>query len=161
MRLCGECWPNSSIFIVPALDARSQVLSVSRIEETGLENLCSNLLHLETDNCLPLLHLTCVFLVYRLRSCNGFSLKQTGLMCNGRPFASPLFFAAWRVEAPFSAVSLSDELYNLRSLWLDACPCRTQHLALGKIRCTNAVARVIPCRASFLLRHGSGKVNQY
>ena len=29
------------------------------------------------------------------------------------------FFAAWRVEAHFSAVSLSDELYNLRSHKLD------------------------------------------
>ena len=41
----------------------------------------------------------------------------------------PRFFAAWRVEAPFSAVSLFDGLYNLRSLWhrcltlQDAAPC--------------------------------------
>ena len=30
------------------------------------------------------------------------------------------FFAAWRVEALFSAVPLSDGLLNLRSLWLAA-----------------------------------------
>ena len=45
-------------FIVPALDARSQVLSI-RIRETALENHC----FLEADSCLLLLQLTCVFLV--------------------------------------------------------------------------------------------------
>ena len=77
-------------FIVPALDARSQVLS-TRIEEMVLENLCSNLLLLEVDSCLPLLHLTCVFLVFLVRCCNGSSLKPARPMCDARPFASPLF----------------------------------------------------------------------
>ena len=70
-------------FIVPALDARSQVLSI-RIRETALENQC----FLETDSCLLLLHLTCVFL---LKCCRKSPLKPARPMCDGRPFASPLF----------------------------------------------------------------------
>ena len=62
--------------------------SASKIEETVLENLCSNLLLLEAHSCLHLLHLTCVF----LKVChNGSSLKPVRPMCDGRPFASPLF----------------------------------------------------------------------
>ena len=37
--------------------------SALKIEETGLENLCSNLPPMEVDKRLPLLHLICVFLV--------------------------------------------------------------------------------------------------
>ena len=65
--------------------------SAPKIEETASENLCSNLCLLEVDSCLPLLHLICVFLVFLRKYCNGFSLKPTGLMCDGRPLASPLF----------------------------------------------------------------------
>ena len=38
-----------------------QKFSVLRIEETALENQCSNLHLLEVGSCLLLLHLTCVF----------------------------------------------------------------------------------------------------
>ena len=65
-------------FIVPALDARS-------------ENLCSNLSLLEVDKHLPLFHLICLFLAFLLKCCNGSSLKPARPMCDGRPFASPLF----------------------------------------------------------------------
>ena len=65
--------------------------SALKIEETGLENLCSNLPPLEVDKHLPLLHLTCVFLVFLLKCCNVFSLKPTRSMCDGRLFASSLF----------------------------------------------------------------------
>ena len=41
--------------------------------------------------------------------CNMFSLKPTRSMCDGRH----RFFAAWRVEAPFSAVSRFDGSYIL------------------------------------------------
>ena len=74
LRPCGKFWLNSSKF--SSLKEMTQVLSSSqrstpahkfsalRIEETVLENLCSNLHLLEVDSCLPLLHLTCVFLVF-------------------------------------------------------------------------------------------------
>ena len=41
-----------------------KVSALIRIEETALENLCSNLPLLEVDSCLLLLHLTCVFLAF-------------------------------------------------------------------------------------------------
>ena len=37
-----------------------------------------------------LINLICLFLVFLLKCCNGFSLKPTGLMCDGRPLAFPL-----------------------------------------------------------------------
>ena len=94
-------------FIVPALDARSQVLSI-RIRETALENQC----FLEADSCLLLLHLTCVFLV---KCCRKSPLKPARPMCDGRPFASPLF-CRLAGRGTFSAVSVSDGFYVLRSL---------------------------------------------
>ena len=70
-------------------------------DDTGTFNVpplqCSNLLHLETDSCLILLLLACVFLVFLKVSCNRSSLKpaiwlRIALpMCDGHPFASSLF----------------------------------------------------------------------
>ena len=37
-----------------------------------------------------LINLICLFLVFLLKCCNGFSLKPTGLMCDGRPLAFSL-----------------------------------------------------------------------
>ena len=62
LRLYGKCWLNSLkfsflmkmtkvFFILPALDARSQT-SASKIAETELENLFSNLLRLVADKRL-------------------------------------------------------------------------------------------------------------
>ena len=65
--------------------------SASKIAEKDLENPFSNLLHLVADKRLCLLHLTCLFLVFRMRCYNGFSLKPTGLMCDGCSLASPFF----------------------------------------------------------------------
>ena len=65
--------------------------SASKIEETALENLCSNLPPLEVDSFLPLLHLTCFFLVFLVKCCNGSSHKPARPMFDGRPFSSPLF----------------------------------------------------------------------
>ena len=81
----------------------------TRIEETALENLCSNMPFLEVDSCLLLLHLICLFLVFLVKCCSKSSLKPARPMCDGRPFA-------WRVEAPFSAVSRFDGFYTLRYL---------------------------------------------
>ena len=87
-------------FIVPALDARSQVLSI-RIRETALENQCSNLPLLEVDSCLPVLHLTCVFLVFLVKCCRKITSQASTANVWWPPFSPLRFFAAWRVEAPF------------------------------------------------------------
>ena len=50
------------------------------LTETALENLCSNLPNLEVPSCLHLLHLTCLFLVFLLKCCNGSSLKPARLL---------------------------------------------------------------------------------
>ena len=52
------------------------------------------------DKRLPLSHLICLFLVFRLRCCNGFSSSQQA-SCVMAPPSPPRFFAAWRVEALF------------------------------------------------------------
>ena len=100
LHLCGAFWQISSKF--SSMVEMTKVLlsshcstpahksSALRIEETGLENLCSNLPPLEVDKHLPLLHLICVVLVFLLTCCNGFCLKPTRPMCDGRLFASPL-----------------------------------------------------------------------
>ena len=78
----------------PSLSLRSTSVrrfSGSKIEETVLENLCSNLLHLEAHSCLHLLHLICMFLVFLTTCCNRSSLKPARPMRDGRPFASPPF----------------------------------------------------------------------
>ena len=81
--------------------------SALKIEETELENWCSNLLLLEADKRLPLLHLSCLFLVILLKCCNVFSLAIQQGQCVMAAFSPPRFFAAWRVEAPFYAVPVS------------------------------------------------------
>ena len=77
-------------FIVPALDARSQVLSI-KDRRNGVGKPVFKLALLEVDSCLLLLHLTCVFMVFLVKCCNGSSLKPARPMCDGRPFASSLF----------------------------------------------------------------------
>ena len=62
----------------------THVYSASEIGETEVENPFSNLSLLEVDTFLSSLsHLICLCLVFRLMCCNGFSLKPTGLMCDG------------------------------------------------------------------------------
>ena len=82
---------DTGTFIVPALDARAQVLSIKdRRNGVGKPSVqtCS---FLETDSCLPLLVLICMFLVFLMVCCKRSSLKPARPMCDGRPFASPLF----------------------------------------------------------------------
>ena len=102
LRLCGKNWLTnlkfSSLVEITKVHSSSQrsilarMSSASKIAETGLENLCSNLLPVEADKLLPLLHLSCLFLVFLLKCCNVFSLKPTRSMCDGRFFASSPFF---------------------------------------------------------------------
>ena len=101
LRLCGESWLTNLKFSflmemtkVFSSFQRSMLAhksSASKIEETELANQFSNLVRLVADKRLPLLHLIFLFLAFRLKCCKGFSLKPTGLMCDGRNLASPLF----------------------------------------------------------------------
>ena len=107
--------------------------SALRIEETALENQCSNLPLLEVDSCSLLLHLTCVFLGFLVKCCNGSSLKPARPLCDGRPFASPHFCRLAGRGAHFCGF-----------------PCRwVLHSALSLIRClTVQVATSCPMENS-------------
>ena len=95
---CGENWLTnlkfSSLKEMTKVHSSSQHLtlvhksSALNIEETRLENLCSNLPPLKMDKHFHLLHLICLFLMFLLKCSNGFSLKPTRPMCDGRLFAS-------------------------------------------------------------------------
>ena len=113
MHLCGEGWLTSSkfsslieddeeAFIIPAIDTRSLVLSIKN----------SNLLLLEAGKLLPLLHLSCLSLVFLLMCCFVFSLKPTRSMSDGRPIASPLF-RRLAGRGVFFVVSCFDGFYTL------------------------------------------------
>ena len=150
LRFCGECWQINSNFSslmemtkVHSPSPRSTLAHMSaalKIEETGLENLCSNLPPLEVDKLLPLLHLICVFLVFLLKFCNGFSLKQTMLMCDGRPFASSPFCRLVSRGALFRGFPFRWVLHFVLSLTRsvmvhDATPC-TREGSLSECVCT-------------------------
>ena len=61
----------------------------------------------------------------------------------------PRFFAAWRVEAPFSAVSHSGGFYILCYIWLAMLPCMIHHPTPGKILLMNVNAHTTLCLAFF------------
>ena len=100
LRLCGECWPNSSkisslmeMTKVPVLSLRSTPAdksSVSRFDDTALET-CVQSCPFWTLTCLHQLQQTCVFLVFLVKCCSGSSLKPTQPVCDGRPVTSPIF----------------------------------------------------------------------
>ena len=87
LRHCGENWLTnlkcSSLMEMAKVHSSFQHLmlapksSALKIQENGLENRCSNLPPLEVDTHLHLLYLICLFLVFLLKCCNGFSLKPT------------------------------------------------------------------------------------
>ena len=103
VRPCGESWLTNSKFSsliemtkVHSSSQRSTLAHMSsalKIEQMELEIRCSNLLLLllEAGKHLPLLHMSCLSLVFLLTCCNVFSLKPTRSMCDGRSLASPLF----------------------------------------------------------------------
>ena len=145
---------DSGAFVVPALDARVQVLSM-RIEETVWGNQCFIWLRYEADSCLPLLLLICVSLVSQMVCCNRSSLKPASWlrtvrpMCDGPPAFSPLGFPfRWALQF---TVSLARCLILAR---------RNILLQEGMLY-MNAVARVKPCRASSLLPCGFSGGNPY
>ena len=101
-------------FIIPALDARSQGLSIKDLRN-GVGKPVFKLAPFGSGQLFTLVAPDlCVFLVFLVKCCNGSSLKPARPMCDGRPFAS------LRVEAPSSAVSRFDGFYTWRYLWLAA-----------------------------------------
>ena len=102
--------------------------SASKIEETDMENRFSNLLRLEADKLLPLLHLISVLLVFLLKCCNNFSL-----MCDGCLLASPLFspYGGSRRLFLWFPVSMGSTLGGL--FWFAVLLCMNRPPALGKI----------------------------
>ena len=143
LHFCGGVWLTNSNFSalmgmtkVPLSSQHSTLAhrsSALKIEETGLENLCSNLPPLEVDKHLPLLHLICWFLVFLLKCCHGFSLKPVQPMCDGRLFASSLFLPPGESRRPFLRLPFFEVFYTLCYLWLAVLPCMFQHLASGRI----------------------------
>ena len=100
---------DEGVFFLPALDARSQILSI-KDSRNGIGKLVFKFAPLGSGQTLLLLHLICLFLAFRLRCCNGFSLKLTGLMRDGRTLASPLFRRI-AGRGAFSFVSCFDCFY--------------------------------------------------
>ena len=99
---CGKSWLTSlkfsflmqmdeGVFILPALDARSQTLSI-KDRRNGSGKPVFKLAPLGSGQTFTLVAPDLsVPGISTLRCYNGFSLKPTGLMCDGRPLASPLF----------------------------------------------------------------------
>ena len=117
----------------------ARMSSASKIEETELENRCSNMPLLEAGKKLPLLHLSCLSLVFLLMCCNVFSLKPTRPMCDGRLLASPLFRLLSCRGALFQGFPFR---WFLQIVIFDSrrCFCMIQHVASGKILSMNVSA---------------------
>ena len=115
--LCGKLWPNSSKFSslkvmaqVPSLSLRSTPVhkfSASRIEETALENQCSNL----PSGSGQLFALVAPDLCVSGVPCEVLQLSSQHGQCVMAAPSPPRFLAAWQVEAPFPAVFVSDGFY--------------------------------------------------
>ena len=78
-------------FLVPALDARSQGLNI-KDRRNGVGKPVFKLALLEVDSCILFVQLIYLFVVFLLKCCNGFSLKPTRPMCDGRLLASSFFY---------------------------------------------------------------------
>ena len=105
---------DAGAFVVPALDARSQVQS-TKDRRNGVGKVVFKLALFGSaqlftlvapDLCVPGIP---EGVLQRVIS------SQYG-QCAMAALSPPRFFAAWRVEAPSSAVSLSDGSYTLRCL---------------------------------------------
>ena len=116
---------DTGTFIVPALNVRSQVLSI-KDRRNGVGNTCSNLLHLETNSCLILPILISVFLAFLMMHCDRSFVKPAiwlGIarrMCDGRPFASSPFLRLAGRGTLFSRFPPRWAMQFAISLWLDA-----------------------------------------
>ena len=153
LHLCGENWLTNSRFSslmemtkVHSFSQRSMLVHkplASKIAETELEKPVFKLAPLDSGQTFTLLHLICQFLVFRSRCCNGFSLKPTRSMCDGRlsaslPFCRLAFRGAlfrgftlrWVLNCVLSltrSVALHDSTSCSRENYRDECgrPCDT------------------------------------
>ena len=102
LRHCGENWLTnskfSSLMEMAKVHSSSQRLmlapksSALKIEETGLEKLVFKLASLGSGHTFtPVTPELSVLGVSPEKCCNVLSLKPTGLMCDDRSLASPLF----------------------------------------------------------------------
>ena len=138
LRPCGEDYQISSEFSSlmemtkvhlssQRSKTRSQVLSI-KDRRNGIGKLCSNVSPLKADKLLLWSHLICLFLVFLLMCCNGFSLKPSRPKCDGRLFASSPFCRLAGRGAFFCGFPLRWVLYIVLSLTRrvnvhDATPC--------------------------------------
>ena len=98
---------DEGVFIVPSIDARSQILSI-KDQRNGIVKFVSR-------GFGPLLHLIWVFRVFALEVLRRvLSFKLKGFMCVSHLLAR--FSAAWRVEVHLSVVSSCFDVYF--TLWL-------------------------------------------
>ena len=128
--------------------------SALKTAETELDNPFSNLLRLVADKRLHLLHLICLFLVFRMRCYSGFSLKSTGHMCDGRPLASPVFSPPGGSRRIFLRFSRSMGSTLCVTFGPRFCFFMNYHLAPEQVPLVIVVAHAIPSLAFFLLRYG-------
>ena len=122
---------DEGVFFLPALDARSQILSI-KDSRNGIGKLVFKFAPLGSGQTLLLLHLICLLLAFRLRCCNGFSLKLTGLMCDGRTLASPLFRRI-AGRGVFFFFVLFRLFLRLVAFWFAVWICMNHHITLGRM----------------------------
>ena len=66
----------------------------------------------------------------------------------------PRFFAAWRVEAPFSAVFSFDGFFDVCHIWSAVSHFVSGYLAPEKVPLVIVIVHAIPCLAFFSLLYG-------
>ena len=124
LRLCGENWQiNSSLFpdgddegafIVPALDARSHVLSI-KDRNNGVGKPVFKLASLGSGQLFTLVSLDLSVLGVSAEVLQ-LVVSEANVQCVMAAVSPPRLFAAWRVEAPFSAAYLFDGFFTLCAL---------------------------------------------
>ena len=145
-----------SLFQVSMYEHRSSAYTIA---ETELGNWCSDLLHLDTNNCSMSLLLICVNLTFLMLCCNRLLVKQALRLRIARPCVMAAF-SPWRVEAlVFFAAFHVGGLCYLHFICADVFPCVTKSLVVGKALKHKAVVRVALRLALFIPPFGLAKVN--
>ena len=145
--LCPDA-DDKGVFIIPALDTRSQILSIED-RRNGIGKPVLKLAPLGSGQTLTL--------VAPDLSVPGIShevlqrdLKFTGLMCDGRSLASPLFRRLAGRRAFFCGFYF-DGFFALSRIWSTVLLSMSYHLAPGKVPFVIVVAHAIPYLAFFSL----------
>ena len=111
-------WGLEGGFVVLPLDARWQVLTVED-RRNGTRKFVSKLALLAADSCLLLLHLTCVFSVFLLKSAaTGHLSSQHGQRVMAALFR--FFLPSGRLRHLCPKLSRFDGFCTMCSLWLEA-----------------------------------------